>query len=420
MSPGSLWAGTTGKIAGVVSDESTGDPLVGANVFLEGTAMGSSTDEDGFYFINNIPPGTFSVTVSYVGYDKMTKSNVSVMVDRTTDLEFSLNPAPIEGDAITVVAQRPAIEQDVTGSQQIMDADQINRAPVISIKDVIRQQSGIINTGETSFIRGGIPSELNYLLDGTSLNSGLISDNYQRLNLTAIQEVSVLTGGYSAEYGQAMSGVINVVTKEASNMQSSISGNVRYRMRPAGQYHWGRNMYDKSLLKYTYYNDLDYWAGRLESSRNQRTFANYFNRFYGPGTATNDPQWDGTNVPTAEQLRNTYIQQITPDEVLADYANRVEHEIEGSVYGSFLDNFSFLLSGRYKRGVNIFPQSEAYNPEYNIQAKLNYFLNNKMKLGLNVLHGWYKSSTYTESNWNNMETSQEARWQPNAEGGGLD
>ena len=107
MSPGSLWAGTTGKIAGVVSDESTGDALVGANVFLEGTAMGSSTDEDGFYFINNIPPGTFSVTVSYVGYDKMTKSNVSVMVDRTTDLEFSLNPAPIEGDAITAADEQP-------------------------------------------------------------------------------------------------------------------------------------------------------------------------------------------------------------------------------------------------------------------------------------------------------------------------
>jgi outer membrane receptor for ferrienterochelin and colicin len=414
ISPGSTWAGTTGKIAGIVSDGSTGDPLVGANVFLEGTAMGASTDEDGFYFIINIPPGKYSVTVSYVGYEKITTSNVSVMVDRTTDLEFPLNPAPIEADAIMVVAVRPVIDKDVTGSQQFMDSDQINRAPVNDVSDVLRQQSGIISTGETSFIRGGIPSELNYLLDGTSLNSGLISDNYQRLNLTAVEEISVLTGGYSAEYGQAMSGVVNVVTKEASHLSRGVSGVLKYRMRPAGQYHWGENMYDQSLLKYTYWNDLNNWQTSLDDL-GPEYYAAYFNRFYGPGTVTNNPDWDGTNVPTAEQLRSTYMQQLTPDEILADYTERVEHEIEGSVYGSFLDNFSFLLSGRYKRGVNIFPQSEPYNPEYNIQAKINYILGSDQKLGLNLVHGWYKSSAYTESNWNNMETSQEARWQPNGE-----
>jgi hypothetical protein len=409
------WAGTTGKIAGMVSDESTGEPLAGANVFIAGSSMGSSTDEDGFYFIINIPPGEYSVTVSYIGYEKMTKSNVLVMVDRTTEIEFSLNPSLIEAEAIIVVAEKSIIDQDVTGSQHILDAGQIDRSPIADFKDVMKQQTGIYYTGETTFIRGGLASELNYILDGTSLNSGIISDNYQRLNITSVQEISVLTGGYNAEYGQAMSGVVNVVTKEASTLERGIHGTLKYRMRPAGKYHWGRNMYDKGLLKYTFYNDLEFWETRLQNSRQRTTFAQYFKRYYGPETPTNDPYWDGVNVPTAEQLRDTYLQQLTPDDVLADYTERFEHEIEGSVYGSPMNNLSFLFSGRHKRGVNIFPQAEAYNPEYNIQAKIGYQLESNQKLTLNYLRGWYKSCTYTESNWNNMETSQEARWQPNAE-----
>jgi hypothetical protein len=414
ISPESALAGTTGKIAGVVVDVSTGSPLAGANVFLEGTTLGASTDEDGYYFIINIPPGKYSVTVSYVGYEKTTASNVSVMVDRTTDLEFPLNPTPLETDAITVVAQRPVIEQDMTGSQQVMGSDQINRAPVLTVQDVLRQQSGIVDTRETAFIRGGIPSELNYQLDGNSLNSGLISDNYQRLNLTAVEEISVTTGGYSAEYGNAMSGVVNVVTKETSSLSKGVDGTLRYRMRPAGQYHWGRSMYDQSLMKYSYWNNVDIWQSQLDDL-GPEYFAGYFNRFYGPDTPTNDEHWDGANAPTAEQIRDAYIQQITPHENLGDYTERVEHEIEGSVYGSFLEKFSYLLSGRYKRGVHIFPQAEPYNPEYNIQAKLNYHWANDKKLGLNLLFGGYESVAYTESNWNNIETSQEARWQENGE-----
>ena len=408
-------AGTRGKISGVVLDASTGEPLIGANVFIEGAAMGAATDEDGFYFIINIPPGNYSVIVSFVGYEKVTKSNVLVMVDRTTKLDFSINPLGIEIGSVTVVAERAIIEHDVTGSQHNLNARQISGAPVADLKDIMRQQSGILNTGETTFIRGGLASELNYLFDGTSLNSGIISDNYQRLNLTSVQEISVLTGGYNAEYGQAMSGVVNVVTKESSGIDRKIHGTIKYRMRPAGKYHWGRNMYDQSLLKSTYYDNLEFWEGRLGSANSQRAMARYFERWYGPGTSTNDPYWDGVNVPTAEQLRDTYKKQITPTDDLANYAEQIEHELEGTVYGSPLNNLSILLSGRYKRGVNIFPQGEPFNPEYNAQAKISYNIDIDKKLSLNVLHGWYKTSSFSESNWNNMETSQEARWQPNAE-----
>ena len=400
-----LWSGITGKIAGNVFDQSTGEPLPGANVIVVGTLMGTSTDVDGFYFIINIPPGVYSVSVSYMGYEKMTKSEVMVMADLTTSIDFSLLITAIKGKEVIVVAERPIIEKDVTGSVALLDAGSIERAPISNLNDAVRQQTGIYYTGETTYMRAGLATEINYRLDGVSLNSGLLSDNWQRLNITAMEQISVLTGGYNAEYGDAMSGVVNVVTKEASTTKRNIHGTVKYRLRPAGQYHWGKNMYDKSLWKYTNY-DLAFWQEQLQDETRAAGFAQYFERFYG---------WDGTTVPTAQDLLETYRKQIKPDPVLGDYTKRPEHDIEASIYGSPMNNMNFLLSGRFKNGVNILPQSEKYNPEYNIQAKFNYYLSADKKLSLNLLRGWYKSSTYTESNWNNFESSQEAQWQPNAD-----
>ena len=410
----SIWAGTTGKIAGRVVNSSTGEPLPGANVVVIGTTVGATTDQEGYYFIINLPPGGYDVSASFIGYEKVTQSEVRVLVDLTSTLNFSLNVTAITGAEVTVIAERPIIEADVTGTVLNLGAGYIDRAPIIDLSDAIRQQSGIYNTGETSYLRGGLGTEIDYRIDGASLNSGLLSDNYQRLNITAVQEISILMGGYSAEYGQAMSGVVNVITKEAATAERSLHGEFVYRMRPAGQYHWSRNMYDKSLWKYTEFG-LAHWQAQLEKDGQPAFYSTYFKRFYGPGTEADNSKWDGTAVPTAEELLNTYREQITPDPVLGNYTERSEHDVEGSIWGSPMKNVSFLLSGSYKGGVNIWPQSTPYNPEYNIQAKINYSLASDKKLSLNLLRGWYKSSTYTESNWNNMESSQEARWQPNAD-----
>ena len=400
-----LLAGITGKIAGKVIDQTTGEPMLGANVIIDGTTMGASTDEEGFYFIINVPPGKYSVSVSYIGYEKLTKSEVMVKVDRTTSLDFSLKVTAIRGSEVTVVATRPIIETDVTGSVEIMDASFLERSPVTDLNQALRQQTGFYNTGETTYLRGGLANELTYQIDGISLNSGTLGDNWQRLNITSIQELSSMTGGYNAEYGNAMSGVVNVVTKEASTGSRNLHGVIKYRLRPAGQYYWGRNMYDKSLWKYTNF-DLAHWQAELEEEGNPEAFAKYFQRFYG---------WDGDDVPTAEELYETYQEQLTPDPVLKDANKRHQHEIEATVYGSPMNKVNFLLSARYLRGVNIYPQAEEYNPEYNVQAKINYYLSNSIKLSLNLLRGGYATCSYTESNFNNYESSMEARWQPAAD-----
>ena len=114
----SLTAGTTGKISGTVTDVSTGEGLAGANVMVAGTIFGASTDETGYYFIININPGTYEVSVAYIGYETNTSSNVRVSVDQTTNLGFQLSPSVIEGSEVNVTAERAIIEPDVTGSNQ--------------------------------------------------------------------------------------------------------------------------------------------------------------------------------------------------------------------------------------------------------------------------------------------------------------
>ncbi len=398
-------AQTTGKIAGTVTDASNGEGLPGVNVVIVETTTGGVTDADGDYFILNISPGSYDIQASSIGFTTTTVQNVEVHVDQTTTIDFDLTEEVIEGEEVIVTAERPLVERDVTGSVHRLNAEALSRTPIQNIDDILAQQTGVYNTGYTAYLRGGVQSEVNYQVDGTSLNSGLISDNWQRLNTTSIQEVSVLTGGYNAEYGNAMSGVVNVVTHEPSAFSRHYSGALNYRVRPSGQYHWGDNMYSEDLWKYTNFG-MSYWQTQLETEANRNSYAEYFRRFYG---------WDGTRVPTADELLNTYRQQITPSDVLANYAERMQHEVEGSIWGSPMDHLTFLVSGRYKRGVNIYPQSNAYNPEYNVQAKLGYHFSPGKKLTLNVTNGWYHSSTVTESNWNNTTTSQEARWQPNAD-----
>ena len=368
----------TGKISGVITDAETGESLAGANIVIEGLLTGASTDEDGFYYIINIPPGDYSVTASFVGYQSITITNVNVSLNKTTRTNFDLSPTTLEAATITVISERPVIKQDLTASERMISTDELERTWVRTVAEALEMQAGIFN----GHIRGGNLTETVYMLDNVSLNSGLLSDNYSGINPSTIQEVSVLTGGYNAEYGSAMSGIVNVVTKEAT---SGIHGTVLARIRPAGKYHWGRNMYSKENYDWTHF-DLEYWTAE---SQNQDS--PYF------GEDPND-------------LLARWQRQITPRAVMADYADRMQYETEATVYGALTQKLSFLLSGRFKQGVGIYPSTQEYFPEFNVQGKLTYRFTDAMKLTFNGISGGYETSTVPPSNFNTTESAQEAAW----------
>ena len=105
--PHLMYAGTTGKLAGVVTDTESGEPLAGVNVFLEGTSLGAASDIDGSYFILNIPPGTYNLKASYVGYAELTLTDVRVQIDLTTRLDIEMRSEVLVSEAIVVVAEKP-------------------------------------------------------------------------------------------------------------------------------------------------------------------------------------------------------------------------------------------------------------------------------------------------------------------------
>ncbi|QOJ29758.1 MAG: TonB-dependent receptor [Ignavibacteriales bacterium] len=210
-----LLAGTTGKLSGRVKDESTGEALYGVNIILEGTGFGAATDLNGNYLINNIPPGEYTVIFSAVGYQSKKFLSVKINVDFTTRLDVNLGTEDVLLDAVVVEAKAPLVRKDLTSSQSTIDAQQIKTLPVESISQLLTLQAGVTQGVDGSIhIRGGRSSEIQYTINGIPVSNPFDNSATVQLATNAIQELSVISGTFNAEYGNAMSGIVNSITKE--------------------------------------------------------------------------------------------------------------------------------------------------------------------------------------------------------------
>ena len=215
-------AGTTGKVKGRVMDGETGDPLPGANIQIVGTNLGAATDIDGYYFILNVPPGQHVLVVTYVGYADAERA-IRVIADLSTIEDFELTTSVIAVSGITVTAERAAIQMDRTNTAAFVGADQIEDLPVQEIADLIQLQAGVvIDPSGGVHIRGGRTSEVAYWVDGVPLSDQFSPKGGSLFNVETgnIQELQVISGTFNSEYGQAQSGVINVITKDPGNHYS--------------------------------------------------------------------------------------------------------------------------------------------------------------------------------------------------------
>jgi hypothetical protein len=389
--PHLLFSGTMGKIAGKATDKTTGEPLTGAHVVLKGLSVGASTNVNGEYFILNVSPGTYTLVVSMVGYETVSMSNVLVMVDRTTTKSVALVATIIEGEVVNIVAERPVIDKDLTASEQVVTSMVIEKSGARTIREVLKTQSGFFNDNTAlawqrgitkAYVRGSSATQAVYMVDNLSVNSGLVSDNYSGFNTSSIEQISVQTGGYNAEYGEGRSAIINIISKEAS---SGLHGSFIARVRPAGVYHFGRNMYSTENNDYLS-TGIDYWTSQSRDANSQ-----YYKL-------------------KPDSLLTAWRKQTTPNDTLANYANRAEYEFEGTLLGGVTEDISFLLSGRYKQGVGIFPQLIPYNPDFNIQGYVSYKMSPDVKLRIGGFVGGYETAEYTPSNFNTIESGQESGW----------
>ena len=208
-----IMAGTTGKIMGTVRDKNTGEPLTGCNVIIEGTSLGAATDQDGHYAIINIPPGIYTLRFSMIGYQAVRVKEVEVNIDLTTTINAELGTEDIQGEAVEVVAEKKMVRKDITASSSRVSSEELENIPVENFSEVVDRQAGVV----AGHFRGGRSGETLYMVDGMPVTdpfSGGIATNVEN---DAIKELEVITGSFNAEYGKAMSGVVNIVTKDGSN-----------------------------------------------------------------------------------------------------------------------------------------------------------------------------------------------------------
>ncbi len=204
----------SGKLSGQVVDEQ-GEPLIGTTVLIVGTQQGAATDVNGQYAVINIPPGTYSVRYSMIGFSTQIVEGIRIQSNQTTEQNVTLTEEVIEGEEVIVTAERPIVDVSLTSSMATVSREEIAVLPVQRLEDIVNLQAGVID----GHFRGGRSGEVQYQVDGVSVNNPFDNAPTLSLDRSVLQEVQVISGTFDAEYGQAMSGVVNAVLRAGQTDQ---------------------------------------------------------------------------------------------------------------------------------------------------------------------------------------------------------
>ena len=218
-------AGNTGKIFGKVTDEKTNEPLAGVNVVIKNNGQGASTDIEGEFYLIGVPPGKYDILISYIGYAPLTIKDVLVRADLTSDLDIKIKVEAIEGAEVEVFADRLMVQKDITFTRKLVTEEDFANIPGFeSSGDVFRMQAGAITDVQpirldmgdgqqlqvrdeslkNVHVRGGRGGEILYMVDGMPVTHPLYGGrSVLDLNVSDVSQVEILTGAFSAEYGQA-------------------------------------------------------------------------------------------------------------------------------------------------------------------------------------------------------------------------
>ena len=249
---------TTGKVEGTVSDQA-GVALANAQVFVAGTSFGAVTNDKGYYFINNVPVGSYTLRAQFIGYAPTEVRDVRMFGGQTITQDIKLAPSAIQVSGLTVTAaSNPIVPRDQVASKSIVAGELVNNLPVDDVRNVIALQPGVVESGVVSgvSIRGGRPGEANIYIDGASVRStnggnmgGVMGGGGgQRMTLgtNSVEEASVTTGALGVEFSDAQSGVISYTTRAGGQ---ALQGNLSYETdQPFGNaISYGYNRFEGSV-----------------------------------------------------------------------------------------------------------------------------------------------------------------------------
>ena len=363
-------AAQTGKITGFVTEADTGMPMINANVIIEGTTHGSSTDEVGRYFILNVEPGTYDLVASFIGFQTVTRTGVAVHINRTTNVHFALDATTIERSEIVITAERPDVEMDQTATLEIVRLEDVEHvAGVTDLGDILSLQAEV-NDGH---FRGGRSNEELYVLAGMGIVNPLHASRSFTPMVSAIEEVEVITSGFSAEYGNAMSGVVNISTKEGG---ASWDSRFEVRTRVPGYKHFGGSVYDPATNPYIrLLNNPEWWQQPDPENDDRPRWQGAVGRGFGSRT---DPE---------EGARLAYdLWRQTHRDIGYEYDNRWDALVDFTTGGPLSSKSTLFLAAQINR---VWPMMPTPEPDRHAQVMGNYVYKPApgIKLRLNGLYG---------------------------------
>jgi len=385
-------AGEAGKIAGNVSDAQTGEPLSGVNIVIPELGMGAASDVNGNFTIANIPPGVYELQATMIGYAQHIVKEVRVEIDLTTEINIQMRQEAIEGETIEVIAEKKVIKKDVAGSQKSVSADEIDRLPVSDVGDVLGLKAGV--TSGLS-IRGSSSQEALFAVDGIALRDERTNEPIMSVPLSATQEISVQTGGLSAQYSNVRSGVVNVVTKEGA--KDHYSGTFTVRYSPPESKTFGYSPFDPSSAWLRPFLDPEVcWTGTRSGAWDEYTQRQYqdfggWNQFSQNLASDDNPDNDLTPAAAQRLFEWQYRKDGNID--LPDRTYDFGFGGPVPVVSEKLGDLRFFLSHRNKQTMYPIELTTDGWTDHNTMLKVTSDINESTKLTLQGIYGEIDATT---------------------------
>ena len=400
MLPAAAGAQGRGKLAGRVLDAETKEPLMGANVMVSGTTMGAASGTDGTFVILNVPPGRYVLTASMLGYRKLEVQGVQVNIDLTTSVDFPMPLAAIEMNAVVVEAKTPTIVKDRTETFSSLNGQDIEKAPVEGLRQALELSASVQRTSSGNItIRGSGSYEVNVMIDGVSQGTsstgvpGFAAGLGEKANNTwkydfnplGVQQMQLISGGFSAEYGNAQAGIVKIVSKEGGER---LKGEIRVEYRPPGQYHWGDYIYSENAFEWKKWGTLDGWKRNLDS-------ASIVSVFQVPPDSVDIwrqlmySRWVINHSPGSDNQLGAY-----------DYRKLAYQRLMfgvGGPLGSDPDLVRFYLSGERRASPTRMPTTEKVQNYENYTLTLSSQPLRMQKMKLTMMYQHYRGGIYSGS-----------------------
>jgi outer membrane receptor protein involved in Fe transport len=329
--------GAPGTIRGTIRDSETNEFLDYANVLLKGTNQGTMSLGGGVFYFQGLRPGQYTVQVLYLGYAPE-EIVVDVQPGGTAEILFDMKVVIVETlDAIEVEGAKYMVEVKSTVQEQTLDSSRLSKYAIDSVEDAVAKQAGVMMRDGELYVRGGRSGEVSMQIDGVPVDN-VSGGGALSVSSMAVEAVNTVTGGMTAEYGSAMSGVIDVTTKTGGE---TFEGRMRYMTDDFGRQ-------DKT---YTNYDRFEFGLGGPTPIDKLTYF------FTGDMAFTDNENYSVANRP--EYRVNL------GDMTLFQFRRRQSNQVKGSTKWKYTFSKDMKLTGEYTMNYS---RNESYAPNWSVSG----------------------------------------------------